>query len=263
MRLFLIFIIVFLSSCNHKTDFVRNAESHGYPKFNKIMLVVDYVHLVDDVGTYFDFDENVNTNFNNKYYQAVKNHLNTLGYEVLEERLQSSGLYMNNQWLVEHYKGKQLQADLISPPFFAKSFLLEDQEIESVLHLSKELLSTLDPAIVDRGDRSQRYLNSLKFPEFTKLLEIPDASAILLILLSKERVSAMKGLGMALISAAVSQNSSVNVGLYGNFDNGMAHAFLIEKTSGKLIWTNYKNSTPPPGSIKLLLKNFPENHIEK
>lgn len=256
-KLFFIALSLFLTSCAQQTMFVKAPHSIENLQIDKVMLVVDYVELVDDFGEFYDFDEDRNLQKNDELFDSLSEKMNTKGYQMANESLQSSGLYLYQNLLVEHYANKKLQADLISPPFYTESRGLEDNDLQLLGELMQDLLVSLDPVIVDRGEKSQRYLNSLEFSEFTKGLNVSENSAILLVLVSKERISAIKGLGLTLLSAAASQNSRVNVGFYGNYGNGFTHAYLIDAQSGKLVWTNYTNKAISAKSLDSLLRGFP------
>ena len=173
--------------------------------------------------------------------------------------LQSSGIYLHPEFIVEHYRNRKLQENLINPPFYIKTTQLSEELISGFSELMGKLLSSLNPEIVDRGEKSQPYLHSLNYLDY-----IPKDlgnSAILLIQVNEHRISAMKGFGLALLSAAASSSSHIGAGYYVPNSDGETNAFLIHAKSGKLLWSDFRYTGISSAHIHRLFNRFPEKKI--
>jgi hypothetical protein len=224
------------------------------------MIIVEYLHLKDDLGELWDFDENRNLQYQDLIFDNAVSMLHSKGFKISASSIKASGLNLDKNLVVEHYKNKELQAGLISPPFIIRSENLVMPPIESLEQLLVELYISLDPMIVDRSPLSQNYLDTMNFKEYLQDIDVSENTAILVIQSAHLSTSAIKGLGVGLIFAAASSSNRghVQVGFQHGHQGPAINAYLIHKGSGELLWTNYSTQAIKSTKSHHLFNTFPQ-----
>lgn len=231
-----IFIIVLLFSivaCVPKFDYVKTKFEHDIPPIENILLVLDYISLKDDVGKIWDYDESYNIKQMDKHYAQIKSLLQAKGYNVLDSSLKASGLLMNSEYQAEHYLNGKLQEELISPPFIIRAIDLDDDDIYNLRTIHNETMVNIGSGIAS-AKKGFSY-GKLQNMENLLKLELPDNTAIVVVNANRPKVSAVKAIGIGVLS----------VGLSGGYVVMSTHGvkstfgYMLYPKTGDVLWTNY------------------------
>ena len=222
-----------LISCTSKYDYVKTNFEHDVPSVKNVLLVLDYVSLKDDVGKLWDFDENYNLKQLDNNYAQIKTLIEDKGYTVINKTLKASGLIIDNQYQAEHYLDKKLQEKLISPPFIIKATDLDDDEIQTLIILNYETRVHLGTEIMSK----KKYLNYGLLPNIGNLakLDLPDDTAIIVVNINNPKISAVKAMGIGVLSAAAT-GGYMYVTPYGI---PSTFGYMLHPKTGDILWTNY------------------------
>jgi hypothetical protein len=264
-KILIIPILLILTSCGYKSHYVKSNYSQSINDIDSVMIFVEYLHLKDDVGELWDFDENRNIKSQNIIFNNSLNMLQSKGYKIADANIKSSGINLDKNLIVEHYIGRELQQAVISPPFIIRTENLNHQSVASLEYLLSELYVSLDPNFVDRGPLSQDYLDTMNFKEYLQDIDIPNNTAVLVVQSTQLSTSAVKGIGIGLLfAAAANSNSShghghVNIGFNQQYQGPAVNAYLLHKGTGDLLWANYSNNTISSTKPHRLFETFPQS----
>ena len=246
-----------LSSCATKNAYVKQDFSEGKPQIEHVLLLVDFTSLKDDIGKVWDFDEDYNIKQQDRIYSQLSQILQDKGFGVLPQSLKSSGLLLNPDLAVEHYKQKELQQSLISPPFIIRSVELNDEELNNLTNLIYLLNGTVSPKVANR-------INKYRFAtenaaNLLSHIDLPEKTAILVLTVNRPKVSAMKNIGIGLLSAAAMASASGGTYVGVSTLHGIPSTFgyFLDASSGQLLWTNYAGSTSFKNSKNSFIKDIP------
>lgn len=232
-KAFLLTLSFILISCTPKYDFVKTKFDNGKPQVKNIMLVLDYVTLKDDVGKLYDFDENYNLKHMNLMYSKIKSLVETRGFSVLPETLKASGLLIDSEYQAEHYLNKKLQKDLISPPFILRITGMDDDMVDVLRDLNLESRAHLGYNIATEV-KTYKY-GTLPSLENLNKLNLPEHTAILVINANRPKVSAIKAIGVGVLSTALT-GGYATVAMQGI---PSTFGYLVHADTGDILWTNY------------------------
>lgn len=85
---------------------------------SQVVVVLDYLSIVDDVGARWDYRESVNQK-NIKLLERLANDLlKTHGFNSADKFLTSSGLGLDEDFLVDYYVDGQPGEEVVKPPYF-------------------------------------------------------------------------------------------------------------------------------------------------
>jgi hypothetical protein len=249
--------LLILSSCATKNAYVKQDFSEGKPKIEHVLLLIDFTSLKDDIGKIWDFDED----YNIKQQDSIHTHLSQLlvdkGYDVLPKNLKTSGLLLDPNLAVEHYKNKSLQQSLISAPFIVRSVELNDNELNQLTDLFYLLNGTVSPKVANHI-----YKYRFATEDAAQLLsqvELPENTAVLVITANRPKISAMKNIGIGLLSAGLVLGASggTYVGISTLHGIPSTFGYFIDAKTGQLLWTNYAGSTSFKNSKSSFIKDIP------
>ena len=130
--------------------------------------------------------------------------------------------------------------------------------MQATVELSDELIRVAGSTPV-----KEETLHQLAQADFSRLLDrlsIPKETLVLVIRLNEPSVSFTKSFGLALVSAAATgaATGGSHISYVSLSGQPSAFAFLIDRTSGKLIWKNYSPYVDRRDiGSNILFKEFP------
>ncbi len=227
-----------LCACAPKYNYTK-ADLGQTPLPSDVVVIYDYLAVVDDVGKRWDYKQDDNDQNIDKYGRLISELLRAHGYQMSEQGLVSSGLGLSNEIEFDYYVDGDKQENPITPPFKVQASGFTEDEVGSIVNLSDELIRVAGSTAVD-----EETIDQLAQADFSNLLDeltIPGDALILLLRLNEPSVSFTKSFGVALMTAAVSGAATggsyiTSVSLSGR---PSAYAFLINASSGELIWKNF------------------------
>ncbi len=254
----LLFLLIILHACTPKQFYVKKEFNGKKPVIEKVFIAVEFASLKDDVGKLWDFDEEYNLNYQDKIYQGAKTALEAKGYHVLPSYLKTSGLMIDRNYEAEHYKNKKLQEKLISPPFIIRSTDLTDTDIDVLIDIHYELYNTISPSIAAKTHDYQH--NSHQSKKILSPLTLADNTAILIVSANKPRVSAIKNIGIGLLSAGLvaGATSGAYIGVTTLHGIPTTNSYLIHKGSGELLWSNFSGAVNISPKTTSFFSTIPE-----
>jgi hypothetical protein len=239
-----------LMACAPKYSFVKTKFDNEAPQIENILFVLDYVSLKDDVGELWDFDENKNIKNMDKMYSQIENILKSKGYNVLKSNLKASGLLINDEYQAEHYLDKKLQEDLISPPFLIRSNDINEENINNLRILNFDVRNHLAGQISSKI----KNLGYGQLPSLDQLnmLDLPANTAIVVVNSNRPKVSAIKAIGVGVMSAALTG------GYLFLSSHGVPSTFgyMVHADTGDILWSNYGPAVNFANNPKFM-KDFP------
>ncbi len=252
-----IIVLIILSSCAPKKAYVKQDFTQGKPQIEHILLLLDFTSLKDDIGEIWDFDEDYNIKQQDRIYSHISQLLQNKGFDVLPMSLKTSGLLIHPDLAVEHYKQKELQSSLISPPFIIRSVELSDKDLNQLTNLFYLLNGTVSHKVADNIHKYR--FASEEAARLLSTVDLPEKTAVLVITANRPKVSAMKNIGIGLLSAAAMASASGGtfVGVSTLHGTPSTFGYLIDANSGQLLWTNYAGSTSFKNSKSSFIKDIP------
>jgi len=253
----IIVTLFFLSSCATKNSFVKQDFSQGKPQIEHVLLLIDYTSLKDDIGKVWDFDENYNIKQQDNIYTSLSQLLKNKGFSVLPMSLKTSGLLLDPNLAVEHYKNKKLQENLISAPFIMRSIDLNNEALDQLASLFYLLNNTVSPKVANRVNRYRFATEDAV--QLLSNINLPEKTAVLVITANRPRISAMKNIGIGLLSAGLVMSASGGAFVGVSTLHGVPSTFgyFIDAKSGQLLWTNYAGATSFTSSKNSFIKDIP------
>jgi len=232
IRLLIIVFLLFILKACAPTNYVYikqiNADIH---KIKNVFIMIEYLDAKNDVKGFWNFDEDINLSNQDALYDIASQMLINKGYLLSDKILKTSGLVIARDFYMDHYVNKQLQNEVIAPPYIVRSVNLEDQNIVELEYLLAELNRPMSTVMADyRG-----FVNNNYKPQTTST-GLPNDSAILLIQSYKPRVSLFDNVTVNYSVTSSDGGGAIGIGRHG--PQASSHAYLIHVGSGDLIWSN-------------------------
>jgi hypothetical protein len=242
--LFPLLLIVVLSACAPKYHYV--SERQNQPAFDHIIVVFDYLHMVDDVGKLMDYPADINQQQLLELEALIETTLRTHGFTgSIDFALISSGLGLNPEMGFEHYLAGKKQEELIYPPFHLSSPHHPEFQQQLIQSFADAQQVAFTPVSKDStGYFAELRMNSLDLntPESWPVQHPgPEvAVAVLHIRAVYPRVSFMKSMGVSLLTAGLTAGVSGGAYVSVATPTGVPHstALLFDNQSGEVIWKN-------------------------
>ena len=265
--LLLVTLVFFLSACAPKYNYLNPQVSE--PKFDHILVVVDYLHVVDDVGELLDYPEEKNQQQIHQLRTVVQSVLAGKGFQgTIDFALVSSGLGLNPEQGFEHYRNGQLNEALLYPPFYIESPYHESFQYQ----LIGSFAEAQNIAFVPVSNKTTDYyadlrMNSLDFNAaeayLTPQLNPAASVGVLHIRAVWPRVSFVKAMGVSLLTAGLTAGatSGAYVGIATPMGVPHSTAVLFDNQTGEVVWKNQVNgdvSQYGEQSRARFFKAFPE-----
>jgi len=205
-----------------------NSASH---EIKHVLIMVEYLDAKDDTQGFWNFDEISNLTNQDFLYEMASQMLMSKGYDISDKSLKTSGLIIARDFYMDHYVEKQLQEDVISPPYIIRSVNLDDEVIQGLEILLAELNRPMSKVMSDyRGFVKNNYR------EQTANIDLPNESAILIIQSYKPRVSMLKNLNLGYSVSSAYSDGQIALGM--RKQNYTSHAYMIHNGTGDLLWSN-------------------------
>ncbi len=246
-KLTVLFSLLLLTACAPKFGYLNPQTTET--KFDHIIVVYDYLHVVDDVGKLVDYPADKNMEQINELRTVIESVLQDKGYKgSIDFALVSSGLGLNPENGFEHYLEGQLQEQLIYPPFYLESEFTESFQYE----LMSSFADAQSVAFVPVSKKTQEFyddlrMNALQFTESESAISpklIADSNiGVLHIRAVMPRVSFMKAMGVSLLSIGLTAGATGGAYIGIATPTGVAHStgLLFDNRSGEVIWKNQAN----------------------
>ncbi len=262
-------LVMLFSACAPKYNYINT--NALVSKFDRIVVVIDYVHFVDGVSELMNYDLIKNQRQIAKLQIILSNLLskNTENHPV-DFAVISSGVGFNPDRPFAYYRDGELQTDLIYPPFFIDSpypLIIQDQLLSSLMEAQRIALT---PTSKDNQKYLQRVrITPVDLNEPTMYSQIDrsttEPSAILHIRVVAPRVSFLKTLGSSVVSVGVSSGNvhgnHVGIGLpLTSGAKSLTTALLYDNENGQVLWKNQRSgdlSRLSHEAISHFFKDFP------
>ncbi len=243
----LLFVLFLMTACAPKFDYINPQTNE--PKLDHIIVVYDYLHVVDDVGKLVDYPEDKNMEQINGLKNVIETALRDKGYNgSIDFALVSSGLGLNPENGFEHYLQGQLQEELIYPPFYLDSDYQESFQYD----LMTSFADAQSVAFVPVSKKTQEFyddlrMNSLYFSEsetaISPKLTTDSRIGVFHIRAVMPRISFMKAMGVSLLSVGLTAGATGGAYIGIATPIGVAHStgLLFDNRSGAVIWKNQAN----------------------
>lgn len=239
----LVMLVIFLTACAPKFNY-HNAQSA--PSFDYILVVFDYLHMVDDVGKLFDYPEDINQQQIDQLRQTIKSQLLEKGFSgQVEFALVSSGLGLNPEHGFEHYIDGKKQEVLIYPPFYIESPYHESFQNQMI----QSFADAQQIAFVPVSEKTTKYYADLRMTPLSFYAAeeylAPEVGAsssvgVLHIRAVMPRISFMKAMGVSLLSAGLTAGATGGAYIGVATPVAVPHStgLLFDNQSGEVIWKN-------------------------
>lgn len=238
----LLIISLILGGCVNTYHFQRSQINPIEHRIKTILLVVDYTEIKDDIGKLMDYDIQKNIEHMEYAESAIRNLLTDKNYSIDKKTLRGSGMGLPIVIDFELYENDIKQNALIHPPFLMESIDLTEHQIQTLEYTLIELDNRYAQIPVNKN--TQNTLESIRLRGLTEQLNLPNETAILFVHYFRPRISAVKAIGMSLISGTVSAGTSGNhimLATATTQNQTFSNAFLIHVGSGRLLWKNHTN----------------------
>jgi len=249
--------LTLLFSCATKNAYVKQDFSEGKPQIEHVLLLLDFTSLKDDIGKIWDFDEDYNIKQQDRIYSYISQLLQNKGFDVLPMSLKTSGLLINPNLIVEHYKQNELQLSHISAPFIMRSIEMSDNDLNQLTNLFYLLNGTVSHKVADNVHKYR--FASEEAARLLSTVDMPEKTAVLVITVNRPKVSVMKNIGIGLLSAAAMAAASGGtlVGVSTLHGTPSTFGYFVDTKTGQLLWTNYAGSTSFKNSKSSFIKDIP------
>jgi len=229
--LFVTFIIFFMISCAPTNYVYTKKVNSTIHEIKHVLIMIEYLDAKDDIKGFWNFDEVSNLTNQDFLFEIASQMLVNKGYQISDKNLKTSGLIIARDFYMDHYVDKQLQEDVISPPYIVRSVNLDDKNIQGLEILLAELNRPMSTVMADyRGFIKNNY------HELTSNINLSNESAILIIQSYKPRVSMLKNLDLGYSVSSADPDGQVAIGIAKK--NYTSYAYLIHKGTGDLLWSN-------------------------
>ena len=242
--LLLILTLVVLSACAPKFNY-RNPQPNQ-PSFDHIIVVYDYLHVVDDVGKLLDYPADINQQQIDQLKHVIETVLVQKGFSgSIDFALISSGLGLNPDTGYEHYIGGQLNADLIYPPFYFESPYHETFQNQLMGSFADAQSVAFVPVSKKTTDfYADLRMNSLNFDAaedgLYPRLDTGSSVGVLHVRAVMPRVSFMKAMGVSLLTVGLTAGATGGAYIGIATPMGVPHStgLLFDNQTGEVIWKN-------------------------
>lgn len=229
--LFIVFILLTIVACAPTSYVFTKKLNPKQHKIQQVVIMVEYLEAKDDAKGFWNFDEVINLINQDYLYDIASQMLISKGYHLSDKSLKTSGLIIARDFYMDHYVNKQLQDEVISPPYIVRSVNLDDENIQGLEILLAELNRPMSAVMADyRGFVKNNYRQS------TSHLNLSNNSAILIIQSYKPRTSMLKNLDFGYGVSSPSGHGHLELGIRNM--NYTSYAYLIHKGTGDLLWSN-------------------------
>lgn len=239
-----VLLVICLTACAPKYNYLNSRTVE--PSFDHILVVFDYLHVVDDVGKLLDYPADKNKQQIRQLKEVIESTLSEKGFQgSVDFALISSGLGLNPETGFEHYIGGKLQEELIYPPFHLESPYYEDFQFQ----LIESFADAQSIAFVPVSKKNLGYFDDLRmysldllasqdpfYPEVTGDLSV----GVLHIRAVVPKVSFMKAMGVSLLSVGLTAGATGGAYVGISTPVGVAHStgLLFDNNTGEVIWKN-------------------------
>jgi len=249
--------LLLLCACQPKGSHLYHNNDPVVAPIARVMVVMDYLNLKDDLGQQWDFDSDHHQQLLNRLLGDTNHWLRQRGYPKVDQYLLTSGLLFRQPIPVDHYQQQQLQPDPLYPPY-----LLASSGTDQVM-LHQEVLQLLVKYTAPRRhhpDQSDS-LRGMHVGHQFQSLDMADDTAVLYVHINQSAPGLIKQLSSLILAAAVaSQTDHTQVYLDAGHQR-QASAFLIDST-GRILWKNHSLSWHPGLPVEQLLIEFPRLGID-
>ena len=259
-------LIVVLTACAPKYNYLN--QSTPEPAYDHILVMVDYLHLVDDVGKLLDYPADLNQAQLVKLQNFIESTVRAKGFSgQLDFAVVSSGIGINPDMAFEHYVGGKKREELIYPPMHLEApyhEALEYQLIQSFAHAQQIALTQVAKPTTSYFADLKMHTIRLTAPADWSWpdIETDDKVAIMHVRAVYPRVSFVKAMGVSLLSAGLSAGATGGGYVAVSTPMGVPHstALLLDNQTGQVVWKNHSTgdmSRFGPQSKKKFFKDFP------
>lgn len=254
-------LLLLIAACTPKYGY-NSPKIKDHP-VRQIVVVLDYLAFVDDIGKLYNYDLAYNQQQLDALKQRVADMLQQKGHEEIVFAIVASGIDLNREMDFELYKNKKFQKKLINPPFIVQTAALSEAGINQLID---GFIEAQRYAPMENNEQYRAFFDNLTLTPITlqakenadfKLL--PDGHVLYLRLMSP-RVSFGKKLGIGLLAGGLTLGLSGGAYIGIAITQGQAYAagVLIDSRSGTLLWKNFQvRSTDPSDKF---FSEFPKNH---
>lgn len=240
-------LVALLTACAPKFNYVSTKPD--YPVYDQVLVVFDYLHVVDDVGKLLDYPADKNMDQIDLLKTKIESALRTKGFNGhIDFSLMSSGLGLNPEMGFEHYVDGDLQEQLVYPPFYLESPYHEAFQFQLIQSFADAQSVSFVPVSKENKD----YFNDLRMNPLTLAaseeylsprLDDGISTAVLHVRAVWPRVSFMKAMGVSLLSVGLTAGATGGAYIGIATPAGMPHStgLMFDNTTGEVIW---KNQTP-------------------
>lgn len=257
-KAWLILIWLLLTACQPKGSYLYHSNESVAAPIARVMVVMDYLNLKDDLGQQWDFDSDHHQQLLNRLLGDTNHLLRQWGYPKVEQYLLTSGLLFRQPIPVDHYRQQQLQANPLYPPY-----LLASNGTEKVM-VHQDVLQLLVKYIAPRrhhADESDS-MRGMHVGHQFQSLSIPQDTAVLYVHINQSAAGLIKQLSSLILAAAVaSQTDHTQIYLDAGHQR-QASAFLIDST-GLILWKNHSLNWHPGLPMQQLLAEFPRRAVDQ
>ncbi len=244
-----------LTACQPKGSLLYQYPDDSELKIRHLVVVMDYLNLKDDLGTYWDFDSQHHRRSLNHMLTVVNQQTLEAGYPKIENYLLSSGLLIKTAFAVDHYLDDQLQAERLLPPYLLATEGIDHQHIDQ----HQEILTLLVKYIAPRRHRPNNELSDrgMQMGYQMAALDLPDDTGLLYVHIDQSAPGIIKQTSSLLLAGAVASQADYAAVHLDATSTRQASAALIHKGSGQILWKNHSRNWQPSQGIAALLLGFP------
>ncbi len=263
----LLFVLLLLAACAPKYNYFNSQSKQQ--KFDYVIVVIDYLHFIDDVGKLLDYPADINKQQLEKLKTLIENTLHSKGYTgVIDFAFISSGIGLNPDMGFEHYIERELQEELIYPPFYLESTYpdhVQQQLVHSFADSQNVVFYPVTKKNLEQFSEIRMNRISANFSLGTEGNNAPSEAniGVLHIRAVFPRVSFMKAMGVSLISAGLTAGATGGAYIGVATPVGAPHStgLLFDNSSGELLWKNQLNGDLSRAGKQTKIKffkDFPE-----
>jgi len=250
-------LLIGLTACQPKGSYRYHYPAPEAHPIKRMVVVIDYLNLRDDIGKYWDYDSFYHEHNLNLLLNGVEIHLQELGYPAVEGYLLSSGLLFKEAFAVEHYHQDENQEELLYPPF---TMAQHNIPVADTFH-HQEIMSTLVKYIAQRRHHASDSSNhrGMQLGYQVQALDLPTDTGILYLHINTSAPGAVKHLGALLLGGAIASQADYGHLYYQPRSQQHASAFLLHHNSGQILWKNFTSQWTPDQPIAGLLEGLSVN----
>ncbi len=244
MKPVLLLCCICLTACSPKYEFVDRSE-FATRSIEHVLLVIDYIEFVDDVGKLMDYDLQKNRRYLQTLEQRTKDLLLDKGYKEVTTVLLSSGLDFDPDHSMQLYHKKQFQDQLVNAPFIYEAGPMSEVDLtQAAIWFNALQRYGFEPVKKKFPDDLARRRVGQKIAQrnrLTPFMGVPPNTAVMYVRVVSPRVSFAKAMGMSLLTGALSyQIGSGSTYVYAvPYGQPYSNAFFIDNTTSALLWKTH------------------------